>query len=168
MNVKNTNEIHIGSLNNFIIRNLPSVARSDGKKEKFEPNRITLSLLNETTISEDDAVEVTEEIVIQFLNSEHELITAPFIREQVCSILFKRNPRWRFEYTRLGLPFHDFEELCSGFFDTFKNREDLNEKAVEDVIITLDKKILSELVSRIAKDYIGVRNKINDNDQPKF
>jgi transcriptional regulator NrdR family protein len=168
MNVNNVNETHAGNLNDFIIRNLPSVARSDGKTENFEPNRIIKSLLEETTIPEDDAREVTEEIVIQFLNSEHELVTAPFIREQICSILFKRNPRWRFEYTRLGLPFRDFENLCSGFFDSFKNGEELNEKAVEQVITTLDRKMLAELVRRMAKDYIGVRNKIHDSDNPEF
>ncbi|MHA1680964.1 MAG: hypothetical protein ACTSUE_08140 [Promethearchaeota archaeon] len=148
----------------FVLRNLPSVIRSDGTTERFEPDRIISSLLEETTIPEEEASEVTGEIVIKFLNSEHPLVTAPFIREQVCSILFKKNPRWRFEYTRLGMPFHDFEKMCTGLFDQFKRSDELSEKTVERVISSLDKKTLAELVRRMAKDYIGVRNKIHESD----
>lgn len=149
----------------FVTRNLPKVVRSDGTKERFEPDRIISSLLQETSIPEDIAKQVAEEITIVLLNSEQEMVTAPFIREQLCSILYKKNPRWRFEYTRLGLPFHDFQALSTGFFDRFKTEKELDERAIDDVLTTLTKAQLADLVRRMAKDYIGVRNSINRNGE---
>lgn len=163
--MSDSNRLDFDQWNDFMLRNLPSVVRSDGTTERFEPNRIITSLLEETTIPAEEANKVAEEIVIDFLDSEHKMVTAPFVREQVCSILFRRNPRWRFEYTRLGVPFHDFQKICTGFFDKFKSTDDLNEKSMEKMLLSLDKRMLAELVQRMAKDYIGVRNKINESEE---
>ncbi|MBN2150248.1 MAG: hypothetical protein JW839_02260 [Candidatus Lokiarchaeota archaeon] len=160
MEANNGNEAGSSKWNDFVSRNLPNVVRSDGKTERFDPNRIISSLLRETSIGEVEAKEVTEEITVKLLSSGHDMVTAPFIREQLCSIMYRKNPVWRFEYTRLGLPFRDFEKLLTGFFDKFKVESDLDEKGIQDVITTLDKRQLAELVRRMAKDYIGVRNSI--------
>ncbi|MHA1793258.1 MAG: ATP cone domain-containing protein [Promethearchaeota archaeon] len=162
MQANNIKHVQTDYLDDFVLRNLPGVIRSDGTTERFDPDRIINSLLKETTIPEEEAKRVTEEIVIKFLNSEHELITAPFIREQVCSILFRKNPTWRFEYTRLGIPFYNFKIISGGFFDRFKKSSELTDDVMEKIISTLDKKVLAELIRRMAKDYIGVRNKIRE------
>lgn len=145
----------------FITRNLPSVFRSNGKIEKFDPERIIASLMSETSITEEKAKEVAGEFVIKMLSSEHRVVTAPFIREQICSILFQKNPKWRYEYTRLGMPFRDFEEICKGYFDQYCSSSEID-GSIDHIVSSLDKKTLGEIVRRMAKDYVGVRNNIRD------
>lgn len=152
---------HESAQSEFVIRNLPSVFRSNGKVEKFDPERIMASLLSETSITEEKAKEVTGEFVIKMLNSEHPEVTAPFIREQICSILFQKNPTWRFEYTRLGMPFRDFEAICKGYFDQYRSSSEID-GSIDRIVAAMDKETLEEIVRRMAKDYVGVRNNIRD------
>jgi len=147
----------------FIIRNLPSVARGNGNIEKFDPERIMSSLLAETSITEEKAREVTWEFLLKMLNFEQPTVTAPFIREQLCSILFQKNPKWRFEYTRLGMPYRDFERISNGRLDEFVSSSEI-EASIEEIVARLDQKTLGEIVCHMAKDYIGVRQHIIDDD----
>lgn len=149
----------------FVIRNLPSILKSNGKIEKFDPERIITSLLNETSINEEKAHEVTWEIMIKILNSDQQTVTAPFLREQICSILFQKNPKWRFEYTRLGMPFRDFEKICNGFFDRFRSGKEID-GSIDQIISMLDKKTLGEMVRHMVKDYVGVRNHVYFGEDP--
>jgi transcriptional regulator NrdR family protein len=151
-----------GDEEGFMARNLPSVVRSDGTVEEFDPQRILDSVREETSITEEAAREVTSDIMLKLLNAGHEVVTAPFIREQVCSLLYSREPKWRFQYTRLGMPYHDFRESYGDFFDQFEDWDDLNESFVAKVIAELDPLRLVEMVRRMAKDYIGVRNDLDD------
>lgn len=147
----------------FMLRNMPSILRSSGEVEKFDPHRIMDSLLKETSITEEKAREVTWEVMIKMLTSDQKVLTAPFIREQVCTILFQKNPKWRFEYTRLGMAFHDFEKICNGYFNKYRSVSQI-EGSIDKIILTLDNATLGEIVSRMAKDYIGVRNRIHDDN----
>jgi len=141
-------------------RNLPSVVRSDGTVEEFDADRIIGSLLRETSITREAAGEIASEMVVRLLSSGHKVVTAPFIREQLCSLLYGASPKWRFQYTRLGTPYHDFKRRYGEFFDRFEDCEDLGRDFRDRVIAALPPKDLVEIVRRTAKDYIGVRNKI--------
>jgi transcriptional regulator NrdR family protein len=149
----------------FVTRNLPSILKSNGKIEKFDPERIIISLLNETSITEEKAKEVTWEIMIKLLNSDQGTVTAPFLREQICSILFNKNPKWRFEYTRLGMPFRDFEKICNGYFDQYRSGAEID-GSIDQIVSVLDKKTLGEMVRHMVKDYVGVRNHIYYSEDP--
>lgn len=149
----------------FLSRNLPRVIRSDGTVEDFNAGRIRDSILRETTITMHEANAVTEEIMRKLLSSEQKIITAPFIREQTCSVLHERNPKWRFEYTRLGIPFHDFKKHWSDFFDQISDDDDLDNGIIDTILEKMDKKKLVELIRRMAKDYVGVRNNIKNYEE---
>lgn len=144
----------------FFERHLPVVERSDGTAERFVPSRIVNSLISETSICAEDAAKVTEKTVIRLLNTPQKTVTAPFIREQVCDILYRMNPMWRFEYTRLGMPFKDFDILCGSFLKEFKDINDIDERVVENIMSDIDNAKLVQILKRMFRDYVGVRNNI--------
>ena len=148
----------------FLNRNLPRVIRSNGTVEDFDPRCIKNSIMKETSIPEHDAHVITEEIMRKLLSLEQKTITAPFIREQVCIVLHDHNPKWRFEYTRLGIPYNDFKEQWSDSFEGINDQHDLDNGAMEKILSSMDKKKLVEMVRRMARDYIGVRNNIKTHE----
>lgn len=142
----------------FFTRHLPLVERSDGTTELFMPARIMKSLIGETSIPEGIASKATEEIVIRLINSKQKTVTASFIREQVCDVLYGINPAFRFGYTRLGMPYHDFNMLCGSFLKRFSNVTDVDERAVEELISEIDNAKLVQILLRMFRDYISTRN----------
>lgn len=148
----------------FLTRNLPRVARSDGTIEEFNPNRISDSIMREIpSISYEQAKSITEDVVRRFLSSENDVITAPSIREQVCSILHGLNAKWRFEYSRLGIPFHDFNESWGGFFEGISDKN--LSMSIDEALSKMDDGRKNDLLRMIARNYIDVKNRIQKYDR---
>jgi anaerobic ribonucleoside-triphosphate reductase len=98
---------------------LPKVFTSKGTEEKFNPERIMESLLEETDIKPKEAQEIAIELTRRVIAYKIKVLTSPEIRELVCSILLEKGfNNARFRYTRLGLPFYDFDKLISSSEDT--------------------------------------------------
>ncbi|MBD3194898.1 MAG: hypothetical protein GF317_07590 [Candidatus Lokiarchaeota archaeon] len=104
---------------------LPKVKTSKNTEETFDPQKIADSLVNETTLKEEEATEVAIELTRRVIAYKIKVLTSPEIREIVCSILLEKNyDKARFMYTRLGLPFYDFDELVKHHSISKGNKED--------------------------------------------
>ena len=104
-------------------------------QEEFEPNKIYESLLKETDISENNAKIITNKICRFLIGHGLKIITSPMIREIACVQMLDMNlEKERLQYTRIGLPYYDYEQL-------------------------LDKKIT---VLHIHEEYLGVRKLIEE------
>ena len=109
-----------------IIQALPKVLYKDKisgivKKDKFDPNRIFMSLIKETDISEKDAQMITLDVFRFIASSNLKILTAPLIRELVSYHLSKKGFEIaRLQNTRIGFPYKDLEEKI-------KECEDMNE-----------------------------------------
>ena len=87
----------------------------------FAPGFIYQSLLRETNITKSDAKKVTEQTIRFLISLKLDLITAPLIREVVNVHLLKLGfEKERLQYTRIGLPFHDLQELFGDVQDKKK------------------------------------------------
>ncbi|TFF94431.1 MAG: hypothetical protein EU543_01255 [Promethearchaeota archaeon] len=93
---------------------LPKVKTSKNTEETFEPKRIYNSLIEETNMTPQEANEVAIELTRRVIAYKIKVLTSPEIREIVCSILLEKGyGKARFMYTRLGLPFYDFDKLIT-------------------------------------------------------
>ncbi len=93
---------------------LPKVKTSKNTSETFNPLRIVESLIDETRLNPEQANEVAIELTRRVIAYKIKVLTSPEIREMICSILLEKNyDDARFMYTRLGVPFYDFEKLIS-------------------------------------------------------
>jgi ribonucleoside-triphosphate reductase len=111
-------------MNDKIYSLLPKVATSKGSEETFNPERIMESLLKETDLSPEDAQDVAIELTRRAISYKIKVLTSPEIRELVCSILLEKGfDKARFKYTRLGLPFYDFDQLVSSSKDDEEKKE---------------------------------------------
>lgn len=103
---------------------LPKVFTSKGSEETFDPERIMKSLLKETDLSPEQAQEIAIELTRRAISYKIKVLTSPEIRELVCSILLEKGlDKARFKYTRLGLPFYDFDQLMSSSENEDKKKE---------------------------------------------
>jgi len=149
----------------FLDRQMPRVVTSDGKVKPFEGNRIKNSMLDEIKdFPENIAEAVTVEVSKSLLG--HEIVTAPMIRELVCGVLYRLNPKWRFQYTRLGIPFFNFKNQYGPVFDNLSIdwRAMTREDVLNNVIPMINPYDLCELVMMIGKDYLGVKDSIDSSD----
>ena len=97
---------------------LPKVFTSKNKKEEFLPSKIKDSLMIETGLPEDIANRIAFDFTRRICASNPEVLTAPEIREMVCSLLIENKyEEERRLYTRLGFPLMDFEEIVQRFLD---------------------------------------------------
>lgn len=95
-------------INNLI----PFILKKNSIQEKFDPNRIYNSLLKETSISEENAKKVTEDVVRFLVSIDLKIVTAPLIREIANVQLLKlKLEKERLEYTRIGFPRYDLNKL---------------------------------------------------------
>lgn len=123
---------------------LPKVSTSKGSEETFNPERIMESLLKETDLSPEEAQDVAIELTRRVISYKIKVLTSPEIRELVCSILLEKGfDNARFKYTRLGLPFYDFDKLVS----SSKDNEDKKERVFSQMQYEYEeiKKILKDL-----------------------
>ena len=176
-NVNNGNGVVVLSQGNkeFIWRNMPKIIGSqDGIAFKFVPDRIKVSILIETSIkidcperweevSDEITAEVCELIMELKINKEYREITARYVRELACGALQRRNRKWRSQYTTMGIPWADFEKSYGHLFDAIQKWEDVNPQQIYELIIPKMNSIeIIELIFKMARDYIGVRNDIRD------
>lgn len=90
---------------------LPLVLTRKGKYQ-YDPSAIFDSLLKETEISRENASIITEQVTRFLVNAKLKLITAPLIREIVNVHLLKMGlEKCRLQYTRIGMPYNDLENL---------------------------------------------------------
>jgi anaerobic ribonucleoside-triphosphate reductase len=112
-----------------IYDSLPEVLYKDKesgivKKNKFDPNRIYISLLKETDLSEKDAEKVTLDVFRFITSSNLKILTAPLIRELVSYTLSKFGFEIaRLKNTRIGFPFKDLEEKIEECHDEEELKE---------------------------------------------
>ena len=91
---------------------LPKVYRTEGDVVDFDPEKIFLSVLNETGMTEEKARNVTELVMRRIISSGMKFLSGPHIREIVCSILSENHyEQERKLYTRIGMPLMDYEEI---------------------------------------------------------
>ena len=89
---------------------LPLVLKSDGKY-RFTPDKISKSLLTETTIDKDNAYKIALDVTKAIIQWKIKTITAPLIREVTCTQLLKHGfEKERLQYTRIGLPYYDINK----------------------------------------------------------
>ena len=112
-----------------IYDSLPEVLYKDKesgivKKNKFDPNRIYMSLLKETDLSEKDAEKVTLDVFRFITSSKLKILTAPLIRELVSYTLSKFGFEIaRLKNTRIGFPFKDLEKKIEECHDEEELKE---------------------------------------------
>ena len=111
----------------------------------FVPAFIYRSLLKETSLSKVDAKKVTYQVVRFLISVDLKLITAPLIREvtnvQLLKLGFEKE---RLEYTRIGLPFYDLQELSK----TVQDDEKMYKKII--TWITSEFKAVDELITDLS------------------
>lgn len=112
-----------------IIHSLPEVLYKDKnssiiKKDKFDPNRIFMSLRKETELSEKDVQKITLDVFRFIASSNLKILTAPLIRELVSYHLSKNGFEIaRLQNTRIGFPYKDLEEKIEECKDTNELKE---------------------------------------------
>jgi len=170
MQVNNINISRVLALSDeqakFLDRQLPKVVGSDGTTRIFDGGRIKSSMLKEIDdLPEDVAEAITLEVTTLLLG--HDVVTAPMIRELACGVLYRFNPKWRYQYTRLGIPYWNFKEKYGAVFDKLNIdwRKLTKEDILYEVIPTIDPFDLCSLVKMIGKDYLGVKNIIESPDE---
>jgi len=85
------------------------------KSVPFDPDKIYNSLLKETGLNTIQVVWVTKKVIRMIFSLQLEYLTGPLIREIVCIVLLKSNlVKERFMYTRVGMPYYDFDILENG------------------------------------------------------
>ncbi len=95
---------------------------SEGDVITWDKSRIVKSLLRETTIDEATAKLIADRVEKIIRDSGIEFITGPLIREIVNAELIKlKLEEQRKQYTRLGMPIYDVEQLI-----TKQNKENAN------------------------------------------
>jgi anaerobic ribonucleoside-triphosphate reductase len=88
------------------------VVNSKCINEEFDASKIVNSLIKEASMTETAAFTVTEEVTRKLFSLGEETVTAPMIREMVCTILLKHGyTKERNAYTRIGLPINDVTRL---------------------------------------------------------
>ena len=120
---------------------LPDVINSNLDIVKFKPEAIIDSLLLETDATHAEAVLITLDVIRKIISSNLSTLTAPLIRELVNStMLTKGFELYRYQYTRLGIPFYDFgqklnsENVCSDDVFNHLKREYVEVKKLIDKI----------------------------------
>ncbi|MFX1379539.1 MAG: anaerobic ribonucleoside-triphosphate reductase [Promethearchaeota archaeon] len=133
---------------------LPKVFRTEGTIADFDPNKIYVSILKETGMSEEDAKSITEIVVRRIISSGIKFLSGPHIREIVCSILSEEHfENERKLYTRIGMPLMDYEEI-------------LEKSPIEDLYKLVNpEKIHHWAGNKIAEEYAHLR--ILNNEESK-
>ena len=112
-----------------ILDSLPEVLFKDKtsgivKKDKFDPDRIYVSLLKETNLSEQDAEKITLDVFRFITSSNLKILTAPLIRELVSYTLSKFGFEIaRLQNTRIGFPYNDLEAKIADCNDVDELKE---------------------------------------------
>ncbi len=146
------------------------VENTRGKIQKFKPQKIVDSLVNETDLERKDAIKITTSVLRKISSLGLKFIAAPHIRELVCGELTAQEfHKERNQYTRLGMPVYDVKQVIEGQFK--KKKEDFNplftylwltSQAVEQ-FVHLDE--LSDAASALIDGITKDAEKLNDEEK---
>ncbi|WP_457557081.1 hypothetical protein [Candidatus Harpocratesius sp.] len=90
------------------------VETTDGKISPFDANKIVYSLMEETGLDKEKAIEVTTNVLRKLGGLGLEFIAAPHLRELVCGELTAEGLHtYRNRYTRLGIPIYDVKKILT-------------------------------------------------------
>ncbi|TFF90330.1 MAG: hypothetical protein EU548_03580 [Promethearchaeota archaeon] len=93
---------------------IPTVSKASGKHQEFDSAKIFNSLRKETTLTFSQAHFVTKDVVKFIITSSIKFLSGPLIREIVNVILLQHGlEKQRLEYTRIGFPMHDLEQILT-------------------------------------------------------
>lgn len=96
----------------FLRTFLPMVLETEGDVGNFDPVRIVQSLMKETGLQKENALNVTELVVRRIISSGIRFLSGPHIREMTCAALAELNfENERKLYTRIGMPLMDYEAI---------------------------------------------------------
>jgi len=133
---------------NLVKHMLPNVINSKLEVVKFKPEAIINSLSLETDATRDEANLVTLEVIRKIISANLKILTAPLIRELVnATLLSKGFELYRYQYTRLGLPFYDFGKKLES--QNISSEDIFNHLKTEYVEV---KKLINKLKNREFKD----------------
>ncbi len=133
---------------NLVKHMLPNVINSKLEVVKFKPEAIINSLSLETDATRDEANLVTLEVIRKIISANLKILTAPLIRELVnATLLSKGLELYRYQYTRLGLPFYDFGKKLES--QNISSEDIFNHLKTEYVEV---KKLINKLKNREFKD----------------
>jgi len=91
---------------------LPNVLKKGSVRQDFNPEKIYDSLVKETSLTLEQAMQITEDTTRFLVSKKLKLITAPLIREIVnFQLLSRKFEKVRLEYTRIGFPFYDLGKI---------------------------------------------------------
>jgi ribonucleoside-triphosphate reductase len=131
----------------YLRKILPNIISKDLKKEKYNPERIYSSLLKETEINPGLAKTLTNEVTRYLFRFNVETITPPLIREILNTFLLKHNKaKFRFNYTRVGIPYFDLKKLMNRC-----HRNEISRFELKEIIF-----------KRIAKEYSDLKKLIKN------
>ena len=96
------------------------VETTDGKITPFEPTKIIESLVKETGLDNDQATEVTTNVLRRLSSLGLDFIAAPHLRELICGELTAQGlHKYRCNYTRLGIPIYDVRKMLQDHNESF-------------------------------------------------
>jgi len=147
------------------LKYFPQVRTSKIQFEQFDPNKIKLSLIRETGLSEHEAEAIALKVAERIRGLGLSFLSAPLIRELVCVTLLEHGFEGaRAKYTRLGLPVSDVDHLINiGDKENANlqhNPETIHKLAADTVFDQYA--LLSALPPRLADAHIGGLIHIHD------
>ena len=82
--------------------------------EKFDATRIYESLLEDTGATPAEAEDITTGVVRMLMKLNLPRLTGPMIRELTCAVLLELGyEKYRYQFTRVGFPMKELEQLLS-------------------------------------------------------
>lgn len=91
----------------------PLVSKKD-RQEKFDPAKVFNSLTRETSLTFSERHFVAKDVVRFIVALNLKFLSGPLIREITNVILLQHgHEKARLEYTRIGFPFHDLQEILN-------------------------------------------------------
>ena len=100
----------------FVLTDLlpESVENTKGELSPFDPQKIVSSIIEETGLDEENAKEVTLNVLRRISILGLPMIAAPHLRELICSELTSKSLHiYRNRYTRLGISLYDVYKLLA-------------------------------------------------------
>ncbi|MHA1721091.1 MAG: hypothetical protein ACTSWX_04305 [Promethearchaeota archaeon] len=89
-----------------------TVENTRGELMEFDPQKIIDSLIKETDLDKEHAIQVTTNVLRRLGGLGLDFIAAPHLRELVCAELTSEGlHKYRNKYTRLGVPIYDVAQM---------------------------------------------------------
>jgi len=101
----------------LLLNLIPTVLKKKGDdvvEELFDITRIKESLIDETSLSAEQLENVMIDVIRALVIYNLPVLSGPMIRELACAAMLSRGYiQQRLQYTRIGLPLADLEEMIS-------------------------------------------------------